>query len=61
MKNNINNAKIGAEEALMRNEYTRLDKLVKKGARKNKRQWREQISFIAQIAADTHSSRDLFS
>lgn len=52
MKNDINTAKTWAAKAVMRNEYTRLNKLIKKGASKDKRE-RQQISSDAQGIADT--------
>ncbi|XP_075157756.1 uncharacterized protein LOC142231022 [Haematobia irritans] len=59
-KNATNSAKTRNAKTLAQREHARLDKMVKKSARSDKRNWSNQIALTAQAAADTHRSRDLY-
>ncbi|XP_075160302.1 uncharacterized protein LOC142233305 [Haematobia irritans] len=59
-KNATNSAKTRNAKTLAQREHARLDKMVKKSARSDKRNWSNQIALTAQAAADTHRNRDLY-
>lgn len=60
IKNGVNRAKTRLSKEEWQQKYSSADRLVKKSARNDKREWMNKLALQAQAAADTNRTRDLY-
>lgn len=60
MKAAVNMARTRTAKNDLKGQHNALDRLVKKSARRDKRNWTNEVALEAQIAADTHRTSDLY-